>query len=113
MVWSKDFVHGDLVVSPDETRVHRTTDAGWHGFVGTRTFRTGVHTFRINTSGYWAIGVVDANANFRSKNSGWRAINLAWNGTYGVTKNAAVDVTTNEYSIEGWDWTKVALAHTF
>ena len=86
MVWSRDFVHGDLVVSPDETRVHRTTDAGWHGFVGTRTFRTGVHTFRINTSGYWAIGVVDANANFRSKNSGWRAISLAWNGTYGVTK---------------------------
>ena len=113
MVWSRDFVHGDLVVSPDETRVHRTTGAGWHGFVGTRTFRTGVHTFRIDTSGYWAIGVVDANANFRTKTSRWCAMNLAWDGTYGMSKNAADDVTTNEYSMEGWDKTKAVLAYTF
>ena len=113
MVWSRHFVHGDLVLWSDATKVHRTTDAGWHGFVGTSTFRTGVHTFRIHTSGYWAIGVVDANANFRTKTSRWRAMNLAWNGTYGVSKNAAEDVTTNEYFLEGWDVTKAALAYTF
>ena len=30
-----------------------------------------------------------------------------------MTKNAAVDVTTNEYSIEGWDATKAAIDHAF
>ena len=102
MVWSRDFVHGDLVVSPDATTVHRTTDVGWHGFVGTSTLRTGVHTFTINMSEYWAVGVVDADMNFRIQNCLWCATNLAWNGTYGVTKNAAIDVRTNGVTIEGW-----------
>ena len=102
MVWSRDFVHADLVLSPDATTVHRTTECGWHGFVGASTFRTGVHTFTMNMSGHWAVGVVDTHMNFRVRNCLWCATNLAWNGTYGVTKNAAIDVTTNGVTIEGW-----------
>ena len=103
MVWSPDFVHRDLVISPDATTVHRTTDNGWHGFVGTSTFRTGVHTFTLSMSGYWAVGVVAADMNFRLKSYHWCSTTLAWDGTYGVTKNAAIDVTTNPSSILGWD----------
>ena len=57
----------------------------------------------MNMSGNWAVGVVDTDMNFRVRNSRWCATTFAWDGTYGFTKDAAIDVTTNGVTIEGWD----------